>query len=99
MTHAAPSLDGAVLYGLTGLGIGKLKAPKTSNESSNERSVIGDYAQIRPVTVVLQNLTSDVFSWYSLVLAETAFRRLGDRRSGVQISPARQTKAKVRVHF
>ena len=33
--------------------------PETSNESSNGRSVIGGYPQVRSVTQILQNPTSD----------------------------------------
>ena len=66
---------------------------ESSNESSNGRSVMGDYRQVRLVKPILQNATSDGLSWYLLVLVETASTELGDRRSGVQISPARQTKS------
>ena len=70
----------------------RLPTGESSNESSNGRSVTGGYRQVRLVTSILQNPTSKVLSWYSLVLAETALTELGDRRSGVQISPARQTR-------
>ena len=51
---------------------------ESSNETSNGRSVIDGYPQVRLVTSILQNPTSKVLSWYSLVLAETAFAELGD---------------------
>ena len=75
------------------LTVGPYLQAESSNESSNGRSVMGGYRQVRVVTPILQNPTSEALfgtRWYWL---KRPLTELGDRRSGVQISPARQTKA------
>ena len=51
--YPASSSGGEVRFGLTGWALARSKPRRTSNESSNGRSVIGGYPQVRLVTPIM----------------------------------------------